>query len=131
MRRITSLIIFLFLTAAALGQTKFQKDFSYYWQTVNDNFAYFGEQKANWEKVKVIYQPAVDTIKNENDFIHLLEAANNELYNGHVFLNRNTNSSNRLIPTGADLKVIYKDKKYIIDEVRPGLMQICADSLKV
>ena len=45
-------LIFLFITVLTFGQTKFQKDFSYYWQTVNDNFAYFGEQKTNWEKVK-------------------------------------------------------------------------------
>ena len=120
MRKVISILIFLLLAATAFGQTKFQKDFSYYWQTVNDNFAYFGEQKTNWEKVKTIYQPIVDTIKTEDGFIHLLEAANNELYNGHVFLNRNTNSSNRLIPTGADLKIIYKNNKFIIDEIRTG-----------
>ena len=113
-------IIFLFIAPSIIGQTKFQKDFSYYWQTVNDNFSYFGRQKTNWEKVRTIYQSVVDTIKNEDDFIHLLEAANNELYNGHVLLNRNTNSSNRLIPTGADLKVIYKNNTYIIGEIRAG-----------
>ena len=50
----------------------------------------------------------------------MLESTNNELYNGHVFLNRNTNSSNRLVPTGADIKVIYKNNKFIIDEIRAG-----------
>gem|GEM_PF-5830361 len=41
----------MLLIRTAFGQTKFQKDFSFYWQTVNDNFAYFGKQKTNWDKV--------------------------------------------------------------------------------
>jgi carboxyl-terminal processing protease len=114
-----TLILFLFLTKT-FGQTKFQKDFSFYWQTVNDNFAYFDKQHTNWDKVKTIYQPIADTIKNRNDFIHLLENANNELYNGHVFLNTNTNSSNRTIPSGADLKVSFVDNKFVVSEVREG-----------
>ncbi len=87
---------------------------------VNDNFAYFPTQKINWNKVKTIYQPVVDTVKTRNDFIHLLENVNNELYNGHVFLNTNTASSNRTIPTGADLKIVFKETKFVIAEVRPG-----------
>jgi carboxyl-terminal processing protease len=120
MRKVTTTLIFQVLVTAGLGQTKFQKDFSFYWQTVNDNFAYFKKQKTNWDKVKVIYQPVVDTLQSENAFIHLLEAINNELYNGHVFLNRNTSSSNRPIPTGADLKVIFSNNKFIISEIRAG-----------
>jgi len=102
------------------GQTIYQKDFLFYWQTINDNFAYFNKQRTNWNKVKTIYQPAVDTIKNTNDFVHLLEAVNNELYNGHVFLNTNTHSSNRTIPSGADLKVSWFNNKYLVTEIREG-----------
>jgi C-terminal processing protease CtpA/Prc len=104
----------------AHGQTIYQKDFDYYWQTINDNFAYFHEQNADWNKVKTIYQPAVDTVATRDSFIHLLEAVNNELYNGHVFLNVNTNSSSRTIPTGADLKVSRRDNQFVISEIREG-----------
>ena len=103
-----------------MGQSQYQKDFDFYWRTVNDNFAYFHKRKTDWEKVKVIYQPEVDTIKSRDGFVHLLEKANNELYNGHVFLNTNTNSSNRLIPSGADLKVAVIDKQFVVNEVRTG-----------
>ena len=62
---------------SSFGQTKFQSNFLYYWKTINENFAYFDRQKTNWEKVKTIYQPEADTIKIEEDFIHLLESVNN------------------------------------------------------
>lgn len=100
------------------GQTIYQKDFTYYWQTIKDNFAYFQKQHTNWDTVKIIYQPAVDTITTKDSFIHLLETVNNELYNGHVFLNINTNASNRTIPTGADLKVSLKGDQFMISEIR-------------
>ncbi len=116
----TAIIFFILFTTTAFSQTPFQKDFQFYWQTVADNFAYFGKQKTEWEKVKTIYQPTADTIKTKNDFIHLLEKTNHELYNGHVFLNTNTPSSNRTVPTGADLKITFEKNKFIIAEVRPG-----------
>ena len=118
-RIIITIFLILFLTSG-FSQTKFQKDFDFYWKTVNDNYAYFDKQKTNWEKVKIIYQPAVDSCKTKDDFVHLLETVNNELYNGHSFLNTNTNSSNRLIPSGADVKLIYSNGNFIIDEVRQG-----------
>src|SRR5687768_8718415 len=120
MRIISFTILFSFFIMRCFGQTIYQKDFLFYWQTINDNFAYFNKQRTNWNKVKTIYQPAVDTIKNTNDFVHLLEAVNNELYNGHVFLNTNTHSSNRTIPSGADLKVSWFNNKYLVTEIREG-----------
>jgi C-terminal processing protease CtpA/Prc len=115
--KLTVAVLCLALNLAS-GQTKYQKDFIFYWQTIRDNFAYFHKQHTNWDSVKTIYQPAVDTITTKDSFIHFLETVNNELYNGHVFLNINTNSSNRTIPTGADLKVSLKDNQFVISEIR-------------
>lgn len=120
MRKTTLLILFLVSLLNSFGQTRFQKDFSFFWQTIHDNFAYFNKQHTNWEKVKTLYQPSVDSIQNETDFIRLLENVNNELYNGHIFLNRNTAASNRLIPLGADLKVSYEANKFVVTELREG-----------
>lgn len=115
------IVIFLFhLFTPSNGQTKFQKDFIFYWQTVKENFAYFDKRQTDWDRVKQIYQPAADTIRKINDFVRLLEEINNELYNGHVFLNFNTQSSNRPIPSGADLKVSFINKKFIVSETREG-----------
>lgn len=111
---------FLFFLNTCISQNSFQKDFTYYWQTIKENFAYSNRQLTDWEKVKSIYQPHLDTIRDKNGFIHFLEKVNHELYNGHVFLNTNTPSSNRTIPTGADLKVSWINNKYVITEVRQG-----------
>lgn len=51
----------------------FIQDYNQYWNTVNDYFAYFDTRKTDWNKVREIYQPIVDTIKNTNDFITILE----------------------------------------------------------
>jgi carboxyl-terminal processing protease len=113
-------VLLVFIWIKTFGQTPFQNDFDYYWKTINDKYAYFDKQKTNWQKVKTTYQPWVDSCKTKGGFVHLLEVVNNELYNGHSFLNTNTSSSNRTIPTGADLKVIYENGSFIIDEVRQG-----------
>jgi carboxyl-terminal processing protease len=117
--RLTALILLTALNLAS-GQTIYQKDFAFYWQTIHDNFAYFHKQHTDWDTVKIIYQPAIDTISTKDSFIHFLETVNNELYNGHVFLNVNTNASNRTIPTGADLKVNWQGSQFVISEIRKG-----------
>jgi len=118
MRKIISSFFLVLLFNNSFAQTQFQKDFDFYWKTVRDNYAYFNKQSIHWDTARIIYQSLVDTCTTRNGFIHVLELTLNELYNGHNFLNTNTAESNRLIPSGADLKVIYKNGKFIIDEVR-------------
>ena len=79
MKTKTIFLILLLASAKTFAQTPFQKDFSYYWQTIQDNFAYFDRQHTNWEKVSAIYQPLADTISSGDALIHLLEKVNNEL----------------------------------------------------
>ena len=110
--------IFSFISFAVVAQSKFEKDFLFYWQTIDDNFAYFDRQKIDWKKVKEVYEKAAESITNQNDFVHFLESVNNELYNGHVFLNMNTQTSNRTIPSGSDLKVSWLNRQFMITELR-------------
>jgi C-terminal processing protease CtpA/Prc len=124
--RVLLFISLLLLFTSSYGQSKYRKDFDDYWKIVNDNFAYFDTQKTDWNKVKAIYQPMADTITSRNNFIRFLEAVNNELYNGHISLNTNLPSSNRLIPTGADLWVKYQQGHFIITALRSGFQaQLC------
>lgn len=116
--RITIITFFIGLTA--FGQTKYQKDFKYYWNTVDTYFAYFDTQKVNWEKVKQVYQPKIDTISTTVDFIKVLEKLNNELHNGHIGLNTNLPSSHRLIPTGTDIWVSYNNREFHVSNLREG-----------
>jgi C-terminal processing protease CtpA/Prc len=118
MKKIIAGFFFTTCLFSLYGQTIYQKDFDFYHKTIQDNYAYFDKQKSNWDNVKSIYQPYVDTCSSRNSFIQILEKTLNELYNGHNFLNTNTDQSNRLIPTGSDLKIVYKNGDFTIDEVR-------------
>jgi C-terminal processing protease CtpA/Prc len=111
-------ILILFISTPVFSQTEFQKDFSEFWTDVNENHAYLEIQGIDWNKVKEIYQPMADTIQNRDEFIRLLEKIINELHNGHISLNTNLDSSNRIIPSGSDIFVQRKDNAYFITDIR-------------
>jgi len=111
-------ILILFISTSVFGQTDFQKDFSEFWAEVKDNYAYLEIQGIDWDKVKEIYQPMADAIQNPDEFIRFLETIINELHNGHISLNTNLNSSNKLIPSGSDVFVQRSGNTYFITDVR-------------
>ncbi len=110
----------ILISITIFGQTKYEKDFNEFWNDINNNYAYFDQQKLNWNKVKEIYQPQVKQITNNNDFIRFLETVINEFHNGHISLNTNLNSSNRIIPSGQDLFVEKIKDKFYITDIRKG-----------
>lgn len=106
----------IFISSLIYGQTKYEKDFNEFWSNIYDHYAYFDQQQINWNRVKEIYQPQLKDIAGKNDFIRFLEKVINELHNGHISLNTNLHSSNRIIPTGQDMFVQkIKDRFYITD----------------
>ena len=111
-------ILILFISTPVFSQTEFQKDFAEFWTDVNENHAYLEIQGIDWDKVKEIYQPMADTIQNRDEFIRFLETIINELHNGHISLNTNLDSSNRIIPSGSDIFVQRKDNAYFITDIR-------------
>jgi carboxyl-terminal processing protease len=110
----------LLFSNLSFGQTKYEKDFNEFWNDVNNNYSYFDQQQINWNKVKEIYQPQVKQITNNNDFIRFMESVLNEFHNGHISLNTNLNSSNRIIPSGQDILVQKQNDKYSITDIRKG-----------
>lgn len=114
------LFLLLFTTLNLFAQTPYQKDFLKFWTDINDNFAYFDKQQTNWQKVKTIYEPEAAKVTNNSEFIRLLEQVINELHNGHITLNTNLSSSNRIIPSGSDLWVEKVGNQFIIKDVRKG-----------
>jgi carboxyl-terminal processing protease len=118
LQKISLALLFPLFFSTSFCQTKYQEDFNFYWKTIEDNYAYFDNLQTNWEKAKAVYEPMVDTCTTRNGFIGVLEITLNEFYNGHNFLNTNTDASNRLIPSGSDLKIIYRNGNFIIDEMR-------------
>jgi C-terminal processing protease CtpA/Prc len=113
-------LLTLIATNLTFGQTKYEKDFNEFWNHVNNNYAYFDQQQINWNKVKQIYQPKVKQITNDKDFIQFMEVLLNEFHNGHISLNTNLNSSNRIIPSGQDMFVQKQNNQYFITDLRKG-----------
>jgi carboxyl-terminal processing protease len=108
----------------ALSQTttqQYKADFDYFWNTINDNYAYFGKKNIDWNSLRPFYQPQIDTVTTRNGFVSILEKALNEMYDHHCSLNTNTPFSSRLVPTGADTWSSYQGDRPIIDEVRKGM----------
>ncbi len=102
----------------AARDSTYIKDFNQYWTTTADYFAYFDTRKTDWDAVRTLYASMIDTVSNKGSFVSLLEKCNNELYNGHIGLNTNTQSSSKLIPTATDLWVRYHNGNFFIESIR-------------
>ena len=118
------LIIFSFFSTGLFAQQftfkQYKEDFTYFWNTINDNYCYWDKKQTDWNKVKTIYSPLVDTVSSKRNFILLLEKVFNELYDHHASLNTNTPESQRLVPSGADIWAEYISGEPTIIEVRAG-----------
>ena len=119
MKFFLSFLIFI-VSNVSFGQTKYEKDFVEFWNDVNNNYAYFDQHQINWNKVKEIYHPKVKLITNDYDFIQFMETVLNEFYNGHISLNTNLNTSNRILPSGQDMFIQKKDNNFFITDLRKG-----------
>ena len=117
------IILFLFISttsSAQLLKQQYKEDFHYFWQQLQDYYAYMDKKETDWQKVKKLYEPAVDTITRTRSFVLLMEKVFNEIYDHHASLNTNTLESQRLIPTGTDIWAEYINDKPVITEVRKG-----------
>ena len=122
----STLIVALVLPLLALGQNAapstadYKEDFDFFWKRIHEEYAYFSDKHTDWDKVKEIYSPMVDTIHNRSAFISILEKAFYELYDAHASLNTNNPESQRLVPSGTDVWAEYTNGKPLITEVRPS-----------
>ncbi|MGE9314404.1 S41 family peptidase [Niabella sp. CJ426] len=125
--KIKSLVLLIVFAANAVfmsyklsAQTPYQKDFQEFWTDINQHYAYLDQQKIDWSKVKEIYTPLVNQVSDKAGYIRLMEGVLNELHNGHVSLSTNLPGSNRLVPSGLDLRVEQLGNKYLITDLRKG-----------
>lgn len=118
--RLIALLLLYFHPVILKSQTpgQFRTDFNYFWTTINDEYCYFSKKQTNWQKVKEIYTPVLDTISTRDQFVTLLEKGLYEIYDHHAILNTNTNNSQRLVPSGTDVWAEFVDGKPVITEVR-------------
>ena len=117
---IASIALTTLCTYHSYAQNVYKEDFLELWGDYNANYAYFEKGGIDWNKAKDIYLPATDTIKNRYEFTRFLERVLNEFHNGHVSLNTNYNTSNRTIPSGADVFAEKKGDSYFINDVYLG-----------
>ncbi len=97
---------------------QYRQDFAYFWQNINDEYCYFNKKQTDWDKVKLLYAPLIDTVSSRSSFVGIIEKALYELYDHHCNLNTNTDYSRRLVPTSADVWAEYQNNKPVITEVR-------------
>lgn len=113
-------VVFALCPHNSSAQNIYREDFLEFWEDCNTHYAYFKEQGIDWNKVKEIYLPATDTIKNKYEFTRFLEQVINEFHNGHISLNQNYTTSNRILPSGSDIFAEKKGNSYFITDVRAG-----------
>lgn len=120
-RRILGFVLILVFSVIGNAQeNKYQADFEFFWQSINDNYAYFDKKQTDWDKVKEFYAPRVREVKNRGEFVRFLEIVLRELYDNHTQLNTNLADSSRLVPSGTDIWAEWKNDKAIINDLRSG-----------
>jgi C-terminal processing protease CtpA/Prc len=97
---------------------QYKQDFNYFWTSINDEYCYFNKKQTDWDKVKFLYSPMIDTVKSRGAFVAILEKALYELYDHHCNFNTNTGLSRRLVPTSTDVWAEYVNGKPILTEIR-------------
>jgi carboxyl-terminal processing protease len=114
------LTLYLFLTAAPLlqAQQDFKADFDFLWNEIDKNYAYFDRQGTDWDAVKAHYRPLTDTVSQPYYYTLFLEAVLRELGDPHTHLLINTDLSQRLLPSGTDLKVAVGGSGIVVLETR-------------
>lgn len=92
-------LLLLFFPAVVWSQNQkfttqqFKEDFNFFWTTVNDEYCYFDKKQTDWDQVKALYAPIVDTITTREQFVSTIERALYEIYDHHASLNTNTDLS--------------------------------------
>jgi len=90
------------------------------WSSLRDNYVYFDKKETDWNRVREFYRPLLANVKSRSDFVTLLERVLDELYDNHLSLNTNLNSSPRLVPTGLDVWAEWRDGRAVITQLRKG-----------
>src|SRR5215207_3972185 len=115
-------LLFIFLRSGGqpLSTIQCKEDFDFFLTTIQQNYAYWDKKKTDWNRVRSMYTPAVDTVTSKRNFVLLLEKVLYELYDHHASLNTNTAESQRLVPSGTDIWAEFIGDKPVITALRQG-----------
>ena len=106
--------------APPLTHQQYLEDFDFFWETIRDNYGYFGQKQTDWQRVRTIYRAQADTLASRRAFVRVLENALAELYDNHAGLGTNRFDSRRLVPTGTDVWATFVNGQAVVQQVRAG-----------
>ena len=99
---------------------QYEEDFDFLWETFRTDYAYFDEKRMDWDRVREIYRPQIQSISTKSEFIAMVEQVLEELYDDHIHLNTHTSSSPNVVPSRTDIWAEWTDGRAIVTGIRPG-----------
>jgi hypothetical protein len=103
-----------------LTPQQYREDFDFFWNTVRTDYCYFDKKQTDWNQVRRLYRPQLDTLSHRAAFVRLLENALAELYDDHAGLGTNRGDSRRLVPSGTDIWAEFVNGRALVEAPRPG-----------
>ena len=97
---------------------QYREDFNYFFNSINEDYCYFYKKQTDWDMVKKMYSPIIDTVTTRAQFVSVLERIFYEIYDHHASLNTNNPESQRLVPSGTDIWAEFVQGVPTITEVR-------------
>lgn len=73
-------------SAASESEINFEKNFEVFWQTFNDNYAFFEKRNLDWDQVYKEYMPVVRQLETQSEFAAVLEEIIVKFRDGHIRL---------------------------------------------
>jgi carboxyl-terminal processing protease len=67
-------------------EMSYQKNFQVFWETFNDNYAFFKERNVDWKAIYSQYFPLMQNVKTDQEFAEILKEIIGKLKDGHIRL---------------------------------------------
>jgi len=95
-----------------------EADFAQFCEFVGTEYAYFDSKATDWKATCQALGPAARNARTRDAFIGTLETALAQLYDTHAHLGTNTDASLRLVPTGSQLRLAWREGRAFVTDVR-------------
>ncbi len=89
-------------------------------RALQDRYVYLHDKHVDWERVMLVARREAATTRSKRDYVGVLEALLDNLYDSHATLKANTAHSPRLVPSGLDLWAEWRGATAVVTAVRPG-----------
>lgn len=93
-------------------------DFRQFCEFVGTEYAYFDSKATDWKATCAALGPVARSARTRDAFVGTLETALAQLYDTHAHLGTNTDASLRLVPTGSQLRLAWREGRAFVTDVR-------------